>query len=76
MGDKQIQEAGRGRKLIIHIQLDKIILIKLWGDQNTKYARLMFFENVKIYALLGGPIGPKIRGRRTKTDFKDRVHRP
>ena len=37
----------------IHIQVDKIILIKLWGGQNTKYAFMMFFENVEIYALFG-----------------------
>ena len=50
-GANKIQQAGRGRKLNIHIQLDKSILIKLWGGQNTKYALLMFFENVEIYAL-------------------------
>ena len=27
----------------------------------------------KFTRFLGGPNGPKIRGRRTKTDFKDRV---
>ena len=32
----------------------------------------MFFEHVDIYELLGGPNGPKICARRTKTDFKDR----
>ena len=42
-GTNKIQEAGRGRKLNIHIQLDKSILIKLRGGQNTKYALLMFF---------------------------------
>ena len=66
-GTNKIQEAGRGRKLNIHIQLDKSILIKLWGGQNTKYALLMFFENVEIYAFFE-PNGPKIRGRMTKTD--------
>ena len=53
-GTNKIQETGRVRKLNIHIQLDKSILIKLWGGQNTKCALLMFlFENVKIYALFG-----------------------
>ena len=43
----------------IHIQLDKNIMIKLWGGQYTKYALLMFFENVEITRLLGGPMDPK-----------------
>ena len=38
-GTNKIQEAGRVRKLNIHIQLDKSILIKLWGVkiQNTHF---------------------------------------
>ena len=31
----------------------------IWG-QNTKYTLLMFFEHVEIYALFGGPNGPKV----------------
>ena len=34
----------------MNIQMDKSILIKLWGGQNTKYALLMFCKNVEIYA--------------------------
>ena len=47
-GTNKIHEAVRGRKLNIHFQLDKSILIKLWGGQITKYAPLLFFENVEI----------------------------
>ena len=52
-GTNKIQGAERGRKLNIHIQLDKSILVKLLGGQNTKYAILTFLENVEIYALFG-----------------------
>ena len=72
-GTNKIQEAGRGRKLNIHIQLDKSILIKLWGSQNKKYALLMILKMSKFRRFLGGPNGPKICAKRTKTDFKDRV---
>ena len=48
-------------------------LIKLWVGQNTKYALLIFLENVEIYALLGRTKWTQNLGRRTKSDFKDRA---
>ena len=47
LGTNKSQEAGRGQKLNIHIQLDKSILVKLWGRQNTKFTLLMF-QNFEI----------------------------
>ena len=43
---------------------------KCLGGQNTKYVFLFFVEYVQIYAFFG-PNGPKIWGRRTKTDSTD-----
>ena len=68
-GTNKIQEAERGRKLNIHIQLDKNILIKLGGCQSTKFALLMFIKMLKFTRFLRGPNGPKICARRIKTDF-------
>ena len=70
-GTNKIQETGRGRKLNIQIKLDKSILIKLWGGQNENYALLMFVTMLKFTRFLWGPNGPKMCGRRTKTDFRD-----
>ena len=56
----------------IHIHLDKSILIKLW-EVKLQNMHLCFLKMSKFTHFLGGPNGPKIRGRRTETDVKDRA---
>ena len=43
------------------------------GGQNTKYALWCILNMPKFTRFLGGPNGPKICARRTKTDFKERA---
>ena len=51
------------------IKHSRATIVYYGGDWGSKYKVRTF--DVFLTRFLGGPNGPKIRGRRTKTNFKD-----
>ena len=80
-----IAEKAEGTKPLarsfIHLieQMSRVTLVNFseWSGAKTQNMHLFKLLNKsKFMRFLGGPNGPKICARRTKTDFKDRGGRP